>query len=147
MVAMRATTDRTLETIVDTAMPILVVDDSRSMTRIMATLLAQIGYSDVDQVNDGASALQSLRSKRYGLVISDWEMQPMNGPELVHAVRDDPALAATPVILVTTEGARDDGAWLSGADGFLPKPFTPIALRDKIEEVLARSADEMKAAG
>jgi CheY-like chemotaxis protein len=71
----------------------------------------------------------------------------MNGPELVHAVRDDPALAATPVILVTTEGARDDGAWLSGADGFLPKPFTPIALRDKIEEVLARSADEMKAAG
>lgn len=146
MVAARAT-DQTLETHVDTAMPILVVDDSRAMTRIMATLLQQIGFSDVDQVNDGASALQSLKSKSYGLVISDWEMQPMNGPELVQAVRDDAALAATPVILVTTEGARDDGAWLSGADGFLPKPFTPNALREKIEEVLARSVDEMKAAG
>jgi two-component system, chemotaxis family, chemotaxis protein CheY len=126
----------------DTAMPILVVDDSRSMTRIMATLLQQIGFADVDQVNDGSSALQNLKRKTYGLVISDWEMQPMNGPELVHAVRDDPALAPIPVILVTTEGARDDGAWLSGADGFLPKPFTPAALRDKIEEVLSRTADQ-----
>src|SRR6266511_3919069 len=102
MVAMRATIEPTLETIVDTAMPILVVDDSRSMTRIMATLLAQIGFSDVDQVNDGASALQSLKSRRYGLVISDWEMQPMNGPELVHAVRDDPALAVFPINPATT---------------------------------------------
>jgi len=139
--------NRPLEIIVNTAMPILVVDDSRSMTRIMASLLQQIGFSDVDQVNDGASALQNLKGKRYGLVISDWEMQPMNGPELVHAVRDDAALAGIPVILVTTEGARDDGAWLSGADGFLPKPFTPAALREKIEEVLARSADEVKATG
>src|SRR5882724_13072098 len=95
--------NRPLEIIVNTAMPILVVDDSRSMTRIMASLLQQIGFSDVDQVNDGASALQNLKGKRYGLVISDWEMQPMNGPELVHAVRDDAALADIPVILGTTE--------------------------------------------
>lgn len=122
----------------DTAISVLVIDDSRLMSRIMATMLQQIGFADVDHVNDGSSALQSLKRKNYGLVISDWEMQPMTGPELVHALRDDPALAPIPVILVTTAGSRDDGAWLSGADGFLPKPFTPAALKEKIDEVFSR---------
>ena len=108
------------------------------MSRIMATMLQQIGFADVDHVNDGSAALQNLKRKNYGLVISDWEMQPMTGPELVHALRDDPALAPIPVILVTTAGSRDDGAWLSGADGFLPKPFTPAALKEKIDEVFSR---------
>ena len=122
----------------DTAISVLVIDDSRLMSRIMATMLQQIGFADVDHVNDGSAALQNLRRKNYGLVISDWEMQPMTGPELVHALRDDPALAPIPVILVTTAGSRDDGAWLSGADGFLPKPFTPAALKEKIDEVFSR---------
>jgi two-component system, chemotaxis family, chemotaxis protein CheY len=135
-----------LETIVDTALSVLVVDDSQTMTRIMAAMLQKIGFAEVDQVHDGSSALQNLKRKTYGLVISDWEMQPMNGPDLVHALRDDPALAPIPVILVTTAGSRDDGAWLSGADGFLTKPFTPAELGDKIEEVLSRSDDGIKAA-
>ena len=122
----------------DTAISVLVIDDSRLMSRIMATMLQQIGFADVDHVNDGSAALQNLKRKNYGLVISDWEMQPMTGPELVHALRDDPALAPIPVILVTTAGSRDDGAWLSGADGFLPKPFTPAALKEKIDEVFSR---------
>jgi len=92
---------------VDTALSVLVVDDSQTMTRIMATMLRKIGFADVDQVHDGSSALQNLKRKTYGLVISDWEMQPMNGPDLVHALRDDPALAPIPVILVTTAGSRE----------------------------------------
>jgi len=128
-------------------MSVLVIDDSKLMSRLMATMLQQIGYTDVDHVLDGATALQHLKRKNYGLVISDWEMQPMTGPELVAAMRGDPALAAIPIILVTTAGSRDDGAWLSGADGFLPKPFTPAVLQEKIEEVFSRSEDEMRAVG
>lgn len=124
-----------------TALSILVVDDSRSMSRIMTTMSQQLGFTDVDQADDGLAALGNLKRKNYGLIISDWEMHPMNGPQLVQALRDDPVFASIPVILVTAAGSRDDAAWLSGADGFLSKPFTPAILKDKIDEVLYRTAE------
>ena len=93
---------------------VLVVDDSRTMTDIMSKLLRQIGVTDLDCVNDGASALERLRTKRYGLVLSDWEMQPMDGPQLIEEMRRVPALADIPVILVTAKH-NEDHSWLAGA--------------------------------
>jgi two-component system chemotaxis response regulator CheY len=124
----------------DTSRPILVVDDSRVMTSILRKLLHQIGFTDVDEAHEGGAALEQLRRKPYGFLISDWQMEPMSGPQLVQAVRGDPALADTRLILVTAHGQRDDESWLVGADGYLSKPFTAAALRDKIEEVVALSA-------
>jgi two-component system, chemotaxis family, chemotaxis protein CheY len=125
---------------VDTSRPILVVDDSRAMTTILRRLLHEIGFTDVDDAHDGATALESLGRKSYGVVISDWEMQPMTGPQLVQAVRQNPALSDARLILITAHGVREDESWLVGADGYLSKPFTAQVLRDKIEDVLSASA-------
>jgi two-component system, chemotaxis family, chemotaxis protein CheY len=132
-------TDR--ETAVDTSLSVLVIDDFRSMSGIITKILRQIGFADVDEAQDGASALQSLKRKPYGLVISDWEMRPMTGPELVQALRQESGLAEIPVILVTTASTRSDEAKLCGADGFLTKPFMPAALKNKIAEVLGARVD------
>src|ERR1700674_2151386 len=123
----------------DTSQPVLVVDDSRAMTTILRKLLQEIGFADVDDVHDGGSALECLRRKSYRVMISDWEMQPMTGPQLVHAIRQDPALSDTRLILITAHGLREDESWLVGADGYLSKPFTAPVLREKIEEVLSSS--------
>ena len=124
---------------------VLVVDDSRTMTDIMSKLLRQIGVTDLDCVNDGASALERLRSKRYGLVLSDWEMQPMDGPQLIEEMRRVPALADIPVVLVTAKH-NEDHSWLAGGDGYIVKPFTADALREKMEEVLLQRSDKLSAA-
>ena len=130
----------------DTSLSVLVIDDFRSMSGIITKILRQIGFADVDEAQDGASALQNLKRKPYGLVISDWEMRPMTGPELVQALRQEPGLAEIPVILVTTASTRSDEARLCGADGFLTKPFMPDVLRSKIDEVLSDRVELMKAA-
>jgi two-component system chemotaxis response regulator CheY len=116
------------------------------MTTILRKLLNEIGYADVDRVHDGSSALECLSRKPYGLMISDWEMQPMNGPQLVKAIRDNPALVDPRMILITAHGLREDEAWLAGADGYLSKPFTAATLREKIEDVYSAFADQTKAA-
>jgi two-component system chemotaxis response regulator CheY len=105
------------------------------MTEIMCRLLQQIGFTDIDRAYDGPSALEQLRAKRYGLVLSDWEMQPMNGPQLIQEMRRDPAISNIPVILVTAKHDQDH-SWLAGGDGYIVKPFTVQSLRDKIEELL-----------
>ena len=80
----------------DLSMPILVVDDYSTMIRIICNLLKQLGYQNIDDANDGATALAKMRAKRYGLVISDWNMEPMSGYDLLKEVRADTALATTP---------------------------------------------------
>jgi two-component system chemotaxis response regulator CheY len=102
----------------------------------------EIGYTDIDQVNDGASALEKLRGKRYGLVLSDWDMRPMNGTEFIQQMRQDPANSGTLVIMITAKGDADV-SWLSGADGYLKKPFTAPELKEKIAEVETLRADEV----
>jgi two-component system chemotaxis response regulator CheY len=122
---------------VDTSQPVLVVDDSRAMTTILRKLLHEIGFTDVDDAHDGGAALERLGRKSYRIMISDWEMEPMTGPQLVQAIRGNPALSDTRLILITAHGLREDESWLAGADGYLSKPFTAPVLRDKIEEVLS----------
>ena len=130
----------------DKSFAILVVDDFKTMSRILCKMAQSIGFSDVDQVHDGYSALDRMREKRYGLVISDWNMQPMSGAQLVQAMKAEPALAAIPTILITAQGSRHDEAWLTGADGYLNKPFTASELDAAIQEVFARRAEELKSA-
>ncbi len=128
-----------------TSLPVLVVDDLRTMTFILCRILRQIGFTDVQHVPDGLSALERLGQKNYGLVISEWEMAPMTGPQLVRAIRQDPALSAIPVILIAAHGTREDEARRIGADDCLSRPFTPKILSDKIEEILSRPSDVIKA--
>jgi two-component system, chemotaxis family, chemotaxis protein CheY len=130
----------------DISTPVLVVDDSRTMTTIISNLVREVGYTDIEQVNDGGSALDRLREKKYGLVLSDWDMRPMNGTEFIQKMRKDPTNSSTLVIMITAKGDADV-SWLSGADGYLTKPFKAHDLREKIEEVMAQRADEIPLVG
>jgi two-component system chemotaxis response regulator CheY len=123
---------------VDKSTPILVVDDYKTMVRIVRNLLHQLGFHDVDDANDGASALAKLRAKRFGLVISDWAMEPMSGLELLQAMRADPELKALPFIMITAENRSDRiaRAEQAGADGYIVKPYNAEALRDRIARVM-----------
>jgi two-component system, chemotaxis family, chemotaxis protein CheY len=123
-------------------MPVLVVDDYSTMVRIIRNLLHQLGFSDVDDANDGAAALAKMRAKRYGLVISDWNMEPMSGYELLLQVRADPALGETPFIMVTAESKTDNviAARKAGVNNYIVKPFNAQTLRTKIEAAFAEAA-------
>ena len=93
---------------VDTSIPILVVDDYNTMIRIIRNLLRQLGFNDVDDAPDGSIALSKMHIKRYGLIISDWNMEPMTGYELLKEVRADPGLNKTPFIMVTAESKTEN---------------------------------------
>jgi len=119
---------------IDRATPILIVDDYVRMLRIIRTLLRQLGYDQVEEACDGATALAKLREKPFRLVISDWNMEPMSGLELLRQVRADPKLADLPFIMVTAE-ARETNiaeARAAGVSGYIVKPFGAEALRHKI---------------
>ena len=122
---------------VDQGMPILVVDDYHTMVRIIRNLLKQLGFENVDDACDGASALQKLRGKKYGLVISDWNMEPMTGYDLLREVRGDPALGKTPFIMVTAESKTENviAAKKAGVDNYIVKPFNAQTLQHKIQAV------------
>ncbi len=122
----------------DKSTPILVVDDYRTMVRIVRNLLHQLGFEDVDDANDGASALTKLRKRRFGLVISDWAMEPMSGLELLQAMRADPELASLPFIMITAENRKERiaRAEQAGADGYIVKPFNAEALSERIARVM-----------
>ena len=124
---------------IDPSMPVLVVDDYSTMVRIIRNLLRQLGFSDIDDANDGAAALAKMRAKRYGLVISDWNMEPMSGYELLREVRADLALSETPFIMVTAESKTDNviAARKAGVSNYTVKPFNAQTLRAKIEAVFA----------
>ena len=123
----------------DPKMSVLVVDDYSTMVRIIRNLLRQVGFSDVDDANDGAAALAKMRAKHYGLVISDWNMEPMSGYELLLQVRADSALGETPFIMVTAESKTDNviAARKAGANNYIVKPFNAQTLKTKIEAVFA----------
>jgi two-component system chemotaxis response regulator CheY len=123
---------------VDKRTPILVVDDYKTMVRIVRNLLNQLGFANVDDASDGASALAKLRAKRFGLVISDWAMEPMSGLELLQAMRADPDLKALPFIMITAENRQERvaKATQAGADGYIVKPFNAEALSERIGRVI-----------
>jgi two-component system chemotaxis response regulator CheY len=124
---------------VDTSMPILVVDDYNTMIRIIRNLLRQLGFQDIDDAPDGSVALSKMQSKRYGLVISDWNMEPMTGYELLKTVRSSPDLSATPFIMVTAESKTENviAAKQAGVNNYIVKPFNADTLKSKIEAVFA----------
>jgi two-component system chemotaxis response regulator CheY len=123
----------------DPNMSVLVVDDYSTMIRIIRNLLRQLGFADVDDANDGASALQKMNAKRYGLVISDWNMEPMTGYDLLRQVRANPELETTPFIMVTAESKTENviAAKKAGVDNYIVKPFNAQTLKAKIEAVFA----------
>jgi len=122
---------------VDLSMPVLVVDDYNTMIRIIRNLLKQIGFSDIDDAADGSAALARMREKKYGLVISDWNMEPMTGYELLKEVRADPGLSKTPFIMVTAESKTENviAAKKAGVNNYIVKPFNAQTLQSKIEAV------------
>jgi len=122
---------------VDLSMPVLVVDDYSTMVRIIRNLLKQLGFADVDDAHDGAEAITKMRAKRYGLVISDWNMEPMTGFELLRQVRSDPGLAQTPFIMVTAESKTENviAARKAGVNNYIVKPVNAQTLKAKIEAV------------
>ena len=124
---------------VDLSMPVLVVDDYNTMIRIIRNLLKQIGFQDIDDAADGSAALARMREKKYGLVISDWNMEPMTGYELLKEVRADPGLSKTPFIMVTAESKTENviAAKKAGVNNYIVKPFNAQTLKTKIEAVFA----------
>ncbi len=121
----------------DTSMPILVVDDYQTMIRIIKNLLKQLGFEDVDDASDGTEALGKMRQKQYSLIISDWNMQPMTGYELLKHVRADGTLRTTPFIMVTAESKTENviAAKKAGVNNYIVKPFNAQTLKTKIEAV------------
>lgn len=122
---------------VDLQMPVLVVDDYKTMIRIIRNLLKQLGFGDVDDAADGTEALAKMKQRKYGLVISDWNMEPMTGYELLKEVRSDESLNRTPFIMVTAESKTENviAAKKAGVSNYIVKPFNATTLKAKIDAV------------
>jgi two-component system, chemotaxis family, chemotaxis protein CheY len=125
--------------IVDSSLPILVVDDYQTMVRIIRNLLNQIGFENIDDATNGEEALAKIKSKRYGLIISDWNMEPMSGFQLLQKVREDQNRADIPFIMVTAESKTDNviAARKAGVSHYIVKPFNAGTLKAKIDAVFA----------
>ena len=123
---------------VDKNMNILIVDDYKTMLRIIRNLLKQLGFDNVDEATDGSEALQKLRDKAYGLVISDWNMEPMTGLQLLREVRKDVKLKGVPFIMITAESKTDNvvAAKEAGVNNYIVKPFNAATLKTKLESVI-----------
>jgi two-component system chemotaxis response regulator CheY len=123
---------------VDMNMNILIVDDYKTMLRIIRNLLKQLGFNNVDEATDGSMALQKLRDRDYGLVISDWNMEPMTGIQLLREVRADARLKAMPFIMITAESKTENvvAAKEAGVNNYIVKPFNAATLKTKLVTVL-----------
>jgi two-component system chemotaxis response regulator CheY len=122
----------------DTSVPVLVVDDYSTMRRIIKNLLNQIGFTNIEEADNGAAAYDKMRGRKFGLVISDWNMEPMTGLELLKLVRADSALKSTPFIMVTAESKTENvvAAKAAGVSNYIVKPFNAETLKTKIASVL-----------
>jgi two-component system chemotaxis response regulator CheY len=125
--------------IVDPALPILVVDDYQTMVRIIRNLLKQIGFENVDEASNGADALAKIETRRYGLIISDWNMEPMTGYQLLQKVREFKDRSDIPFIMITAESKTDNvvAARKAGVNHYIVKPFNAMTLKSKIDAVFA----------
>ncbi len=123
---------------VDKNMSILIVDDYKTMLRIIRNLLKQLGFNSVDEAIDGSSALTKLRDKDFGLVISDWNMDPMSGLQLLIEVRADVKLKDIPFIMITAESKSENviAAKEAGVSNYIVKPFNAATLKGKLTTVL-----------
>ena len=122
----------------DTTAGVLIVDDYKTMLRIVRNLLKQIDFHNVEEASDGSEALEKLRAGSFGLVISDWNMAPMTGLQLLQEVRGDARLKSTPFIMITAESKTENviAAKQAGVSNYIVKPFNAETLQSKIEKVL-----------
>ncbi len=118
------------------------MDDYNTMMRIVRNLLRQFGFEHIDDANDGAVALEKMRQRKYGLVISDWSMEPMTGHDLLQQVRADPGRSTTPFIMVTEESKTENvsAAKKAGVSNYIVKPFNAQTLKSKIEALFVDEA-------
>ncbi|MDA0998452.1 MAG: response regulator [Proteobacteria bacterium] len=123
---------------VDMNMKVLIVDDYKTMLRILRNLLRQLNFGNVEEASDGGEALQKLRQDRFGLVISDWNMEPMTGIQLLRAVRSDDSLKHLPFVMITAESKSENviAAKEAGVSNYIVKPFNAETLRTKLVSVL-----------
>ena len=123
---------------VDMKMQILVVDDYQTMLRILTNLLKQLGFTNVEQAQDGGQALSKLNSTHIDFIISDWNMEPMTGIELLREVRSNDKLKHIPFIMITAESKTENviAAKEAGVSNYIVKPFNAQTLKGKMESVL-----------
>jgi two-component system chemotaxis response regulator CheY len=123
---------------VDKNMNILIVDDYKTMLRIIRNLLAQLGFNNVEEALDGVTAFQKLKEKAYDLIISDWNMVPITGLELLKKVRADEQLKAVPFVMITAESKPDNviAAKQAGVNNYIVEPFNADTLKVKLTAVL-----------
>ncbi|WP_425468222.1 chemotaxis response regulator CheY [Reinekea thalattae] len=121
-------------------MKILVVDDFSTMRRIVKNLLRDLGFTNTQEADDGATAWPMLQSGDFDFVVTDWNMPGMTGIELLGHIRADERLKSMPVLMVTAEAKRDQivAAAQAGVNGYVVKPFTAAALKEKIEKIFER---------
>ncbi|MDR2679127.1 MAG: chemotaxis response regulator CheY [Zoogloeaceae bacterium] len=119
---------------------ILVVDDFSTMRRIVRNLLKDLGYTNVDEAEDGAVALQKLNGGGFEFVVTDWNMPNMDGLTLLQTVRSTPALQHLPVLMVTAEAKKENiiAAAQAGASGYIVKPFTSATLAEKLNKIFEK---------
>jgi two-component system chemotaxis response regulator CheY len=123
---------------VDKEMSVLIVDDYKTMLRIIRNLLKQIGFTNVDEATDGKEALAMAMGKAYGLIISDWNMEPMTGLQLLKEVRASDQIKQVPFIMITAESKTENviAAKEAGVNNYIVKPFNAETLRSKMGAVL-----------
>lgn len=121
-------------------MKFLVVDDFSTMRRIIRNLLKELGYSNVDEAEDGSVALAKLKRESFDFVVSDWNMPVMDGLQLLQSIRAEPSLSKLPVLMVTAEAKKENilAAAQAGASGYIVKPFTAATLDEKISKILEK---------
>ncbi|MGV3655160.1 MAG: chemotaxis response regulator CheY [Noviherbaspirillum sp.] len=118
----------------------LVVDDFSTMRRIVRNLLKELGYTHIDEAEDGAMALAKLKGDSFDFVVSDWNMPNMDGLEMLKNIRADPALCKLPVLMVTAEAKKENiiAAAQAGANGYIVKPFTAATLEEKLNKIFEK---------
>ena len=118
----------------------LVVDDFSTMRRIVRNLLKELGYTNVDEAEDGVAALQKLKGGTFQFVVTDWNMPNMTGLQLLKAIRADAALKHLPVLMITAEAKKENiiEAAQSGASGYIVKPFTAGTLEEKMGKIFEK---------
>lgn len=123
----------------DQNMRFLVVDDFSTMRRIVRNLLKELGFSNVDEAEDGQVALHKLKNSQFDFVVTDWNMPNMTGIELLRAIRADAQLKHLPVMMVTAEAKKENiiEAATAGASSYIVKPFTAATLDEKLKKVFA----------
>ena len=123
---------------VDMNMNILIVDDYKTMLRLIKNLLSQLGFNNVEEATSGAIALTKLKEKKFDLIISDWNMDQMTGYDLLKSVRADPDFKNLPFILITAESKTENvvAAKAAGVNNYIVKPFNAETLKTKLVSVL-----------